>query len=662
LIVFVRAPLAGPTADALAIARRRDLPVLADFDDLVFRPDLFSPVFMDGITYLSTEDQAAYLGGIHGYRSMVQAVDGVVVSTNSLASEVLSSGGRSAWVVPNVFNYSSEALARYLRFRRFGTPPERVVIGYASGTLTHQRDFEEAREALVEALRKRPHARLRIVGDFDAQRVPLADDILNQVEFDPRLRTLGEMPYVYSQFDIAIAPLQTENPFTDAKSNLKFLDAALVGCPTIASPTRTYAELAAGLEILLAKDASQWFEALIELIDGPERRRSIAEAALARVGMDFSPAAHLQGVSRAIEGISAIRARQRTSIGKDRSSGTKRANEPELSWVLPEPDCGSGGARSIFRLASKTRELGIESTVYVTPTGAGNLGAELLSSEYRVEVTDDLSSIPTSSRPVATQWTTAIYIANSVRTQHRPVYFIQDYEPLFYPMSYDYVRAESTYRLPFHHVYYGPWVGGRVGGSPRGRSTSLSFPVEQAYRSSPYAARRRSPREIAWLARPGMDRRCHDFALEVLSAVTAEAADVIVNAFGSRYLDVGNSGINDLGVLDNFELAQLYERSTLGVTISTTNPSAVPYEMASCGCIPVDLGTDVSASTYRGMDEVPLLLELDPYTAARQILSLLADERSVARRRKRALKAAGDLPSVRQVSQKFVTFIGSLRK
>ena len=40
-----------------------------------------------------------------------------------------------------------------------------------------------------------------------------------------------------ARFDINLAPLEVGNPFCEAKSQLKFFEAGLVNCTTIASPT-----------------------------------------------------------------------------------------------------------------------------------------------------------------------------------------------------------------------------------------------------------------------------------------------------------------------------------------------------------------------------------------------------------------------------------------
>ena len=41
-----------------------------------------------------------------------------------------------------------------------------------------------------------------------------------------------------------------------------------------------------------------------------------------------------------------------------------------------------------------------------------------------------------------------------------PVYFVQDFEPLFYPMGSDYLLAENTYRKGLYHITTGAWCEG----------------------------------------------------------------------------------------------------------------------------------------------------------------------------------------------------------
>ena len=91
--------------------------------------------------------------------------------------------------------------------------------------------------------------------------------------------------------DINLAPLELGNPFCEAKSELKFFEAAIVGVPTIASATEPFAAaIEDGVSGLLAADAQGWRRALDLLVSSDERRRAIGTAAKQRALARFGPA------------------------------------------------------------------------------------------------------------------------------------------------------------------------------------------------------------------------------------------------------------------------------------------------------------------------------------------------------------------------------------
>jgi glycosyltransferase involved in cell wall biosynthesis len=54
----------------------------------------------------------------------------------------------------------------------------------------------------------------------------------------------------------------------------------------------------------------------------------------------------------------------------------------------------------------------------------------------------------------------------------------------------------------------------------------------------------------------------------------------------------------DHGVLEDKQLASLYRRATVGLVLSSTNPSIVPLEMMACGLPVLDLHTDATAAEF----------------------------------------------------------------
>jgi hypothetical protein len=137
-------------------------------------------------------------------------------------------------VLPNGFdNPSYKASRRAVRRRCCSCAAESVVrIGYAGGSRTHQRDFAVAALAVARVLQERPHCRLVLFKRAE-ELVPLLDleefadfqGLADRVEWQ-NFAPLSQLPEKLAFFDINLAPLETGNVFCEAKSELKFFEAA----------------------------------------------------------------------------------------------------------------------------------------------------------------------------------------------------------------------------------------------------------------------------------------------------------------------------------------------------------------------------------------------------------------------------------------------------
>ena len=61
---------------------------------------------------------------------------------------------------------------------------------------------------------------------------------------------------------------------------------------------------------------------------------------------------------------------------------------------------------------------------------------------------------------IATAWNTA-YFASMQKCTHK-FYFIQDFEPWFYPMGEMYLNAEASYRYELNPITIGRWLSKKV--------------------------------------------------------------------------------------------------------------------------------------------------------------------------------------------------------
>jgi glycosyltransferase involved in cell wall biosynthesis len=270
---------------ALAYARTIGMRVVYDIDDLVFDPGFADNI--DAVRRMNRDDRRSFVESMARRRRLLLAADLVTVSTAYLARTVESLGRPSA-VIPNSINGEQQRVAAEIASAR-PQPRDGVRIAYLSGSPTHQRDFAACETALMAVMDRHDDVQFRLVGYLDLG--PHWERYRKQVEridFLPAaemLRCLGES-------DINLAPLELGNPFCEGKSELKFFEAALVGVPTIASATETFAAaIENGVSGFVVSSNKEWERALELLVTDANCRRAVGEAARARALARYSVAA-----------------------------------------------------------------------------------------------------------------------------------------------------------------------------------------------------------------------------------------------------------------------------------------------------------------------------------------------------------------------------------
>jgi glycosyltransferase involved in cell wall biosynthesis len=249
-------------------ARSRDRIVIFDTDDLIFEPKLHDHfAVFDG---WAESERRSEIEKLDRYRKTLEACGGAIVTTEPLREHARPHTGR----VEVVFNAVGEEMIR-LGDEALGSVSDRrgVSIAYLSGTRTHNRDFLEAADAVLWALDNYPETRLLAVGKLEL------DSRFDR--FGPRVERVSMQPWralpkLLSGVDINLAPLEGNNPFTECKSCVKYLEAGLLYVPTIASPRPDFVRaIDDGRNGLLAEGPQEWRDALRRLIESPELRRDI---------------------------------------------------------------------------------------------------------------------------------------------------------------------------------------------------------------------------------------------------------------------------------------------------------------------------------------------------------------------------------------------------
>lgn len=295
-IVFIwRAVWSEALGKAINRWRAAGARIVYDVDDYMFDPDLATTEVIDGIRSqrLAAEDVVRHYRDI---RRTMSCADVCLVPTQPLADGVHLCK-QPALVSVNGFDDDTYRRSREAAVRRRSSPPDGLVrIGYASGSRTHQRDFAVAASAVARVLRERPECRLvlfRAPGSglamLDLEEFPEFRGLEQRIEWRDTM-PLTDLPRELARFDINIAPLETGNVYCEAKSELKYFEAALVGVPTIASPTQPFRQaIVDGTTGYLAADATAWHRHLDALARDAGLRSRVGQASLHHVLHRYGP-------------------------------------------------------------------------------------------------------------------------------------------------------------------------------------------------------------------------------------------------------------------------------------------------------------------------------------------------------------------------------------
>lgn len=283
VVIFHRVPYDKYVDRLLREIHHRGAIAIFDIDDLVFDPSVIRWIVNPDLQ--NPVRAALYRDELKRCRTTLALCDAVTASTRYL-SEQASSFGKPAWVHRNAF--SMEMLSLFGRAhsqQQHGVGS--VVIGYASGTPTHDRDFQQAKPALQQILCKYPQTELWILGYPD----PGSDwgacsDRIRYIPFVP----WHQVPKILAQFDINIAPLEINNPFCQAKSEVKYIEAGLVKIPTVASKTAAFGfAIRSGDNGFLATTHEDWVMFLERLVDNAALRREMGERAYTDILERYHP-------------------------------------------------------------------------------------------------------------------------------------------------------------------------------------------------------------------------------------------------------------------------------------------------------------------------------------------------------------------------------------
>ena len=258
--------------------------VVFETDDLVFDPHFIqnTDLYKNKMTAL---EKMQYQKGV-GAEILTDAYTKTCVTSTSYLAKILEGYGKKVFISKNKICNKEVEIAQKLVKNNPKTASDEISIGYYSGTSSHDLDFAEISEVVLNILEKYPQVKLVLGGPLkiDARFEKYTSRIL-------RLPLALREKYYDNLYlsDINLAPLVLGDSFCEAKSEIKFSEAGILGIPTVAIKNQTFSEsIIDGVDGFLAESKEEWQEKIGQLINSAELRQKIGLQAQTKIIKDFT--------------------------------------------------------------------------------------------------------------------------------------------------------------------------------------------------------------------------------------------------------------------------------------------------------------------------------------------------------------------------------------
>lgn len=267
----------------------------------------------------------------------------------------------------------------------------------------------------------------------------------------------------------------------------------------------------------------------------------------------------------------------------------ERSRRLKIAWVTTPPGKGSGGHTTMFRMIEALEAAGHECVLALHNPHGSDLSerTQIIRAGWphvRAGVASVRDGLAGADAAIATAWQTGHALAAYGTAPMRRLYFVQDYEPLFYPRGSEAALAELSYRFGYRTIALGDMVAGHLRREIGLDPDVLPFGCDtDVYSYSD--ARERSG--VVFYTVPGAARRGYLLNLLALEQFHSEHPDQPIHTYGGTKQVRLPFPVVWHGRVTPAELNALYNQSIAGLAMSFTNISLVAEEMLASGCIPV---------------------------------------------------------------------------
>ncbi|ANF98440.1 glycosyltransferase [Paenibacillus bovis] len=427
--VFFRCPHTPVVEELIQKAKYFNKTVFFDIDDLVIDHKYVKEI--DYLNTMSKDELDQYMDGVNRTQKTLRMCDYAITTTGRLAAE-LGNYVDEVFVNRNVasekmVDLSLKALkAKELKMAEANTAPDnRVIMGYFSGSITHNEDFNLIINVVREMFEKHPNAYLKVVGILD---IPTElSDYKDRIIFE-KFTDWTNLPDLIANVHINLAPL-VDTIFNEAKSENKWTEAGLVKVPTIASNIGAFKDVMTHeVDGILCDTIEDWTLYLDKLIADANYRNQIGKQAHTTV----------------INGWTTM------SNGYKLFEFIESKLHDNIAFVLPSTQI-SGGVNVVIKHCNILRDHGKDVTIISMSEDDKNIINK--DGEINVISYHRHSFHGLFRKCVATLWSTTEFL-NMYSKITEKYYLVQNFETNFYePGNHMRIWANLTYNF-FSNIKY----------------------------------------------------------------------------------------------------------------------------------------------------------------------------------------------------------------
>ena len=339
---------------------------------------------------------------------------------------------------------------------------------------------------------------------------------------------------------------------------------------------------------------------------------------------------------------------------------SKDVKAKKIAWVMPHPGPGSGGHRTIIQNVNALIRHGYECDIYVENDWVSTDKAVEEKIDQYYEKCGAKSYVGFRQRTdydlvFATGWSTIAFVRKF--NCEKKAYFIQDFEPWFFPMGDNYLNIEDSYRYGWSSITIGKWLSHKMMDEYDAKSQYFDFCADlNVYHPLKNVKKENA---ICYIWQPEKPRRCDQIALKALEMVKELRPDIKIYLYGSKsnFTKKVNFEAEKLGIIPIDKCNELYNKCKIGLCMSASNPSRIPFEMMAAGLPVVELYKE--NNLYDIPSGAVSLAEPNPEAIASAIIQLIDDDKKLSEMSKIGINYMKDYPLEKGFEQ-FVKAVDNL--